>query len=185
MIVHDTLLAFLMYFHFVLLDYTHFFDEMSYFFIFLIFLNLIKFLLLMNLHFYSSFSTWMIFHGILCLLCLWWISTLSQLDENSYILFSLFFFMLVSFLSWWPSLFAHSLMFSQSLISPWWISFLPSFDEVKYPFFCWTLFSKLDELFIGLIVFIEDLTKWCWIHKVNTSSSRNIKHAYLISPTKV
>ena len=91
MIVHDTLLAFLMYFHFVLLDYTHFFDEMSYFFIFLFFLNLIKFLLLMNLHFYSSFSTWMIFHGILCLLCLWWISTLSQLDENSYILFSLFF----------------------------------------------------------------------------------------------
>ena len=122
--------------------------------------NLMSFVSLMNQH---SLTTWWKFlHSLLP-----------------------FFFMLVSFLSWWPSLFAHSLMFSQSLISPWWISFLPSFDEVKYPFFWWTLFSKLDELFIGLIVFIEDLTKWCWIHKVNTSSSRNIKHAYLISPTKV
>ena len=34
-----------------------------------------------------------------------------------------FFFWLKSFLSWWPSIFSHSLMLSQNLISSWWIFF--------------------------------------------------------------
>ena len=57
----------------------------------------------------------------------WWINILSKLDENSCIHFPLSLslsFWLKSFLDWWPSLFSHSLMLSQNLISPW-LDFLP------------------------------------------------------------
>ena len=87
---------------------------------------------------------------------------------------SLSFFVLFGWSLYWLDVllfFSHSLMLSQNLIYPWWISFLPSLMNWTFTFLWWTLFPKVDELFIGLIVFIEDLTKWCWIHKVNTSSS--------------
>ena len=65
----------------------------------------------------------------------WWISIFLQLDENSYIHFSLFFFFFF-FVEVFSSLmaisFSHSLMLSQNLISSWWISFLPSFDELSF-----------------------------------------------------
>ena len=93
---------------------------------------------LMNLHFCSSFSTWMIFHGISCLLCLlmnqyslatWWKFL------HSFLSLFFFFFWLKSFLAWWPTLFSHSLMLFQNLISPWWVFFLSSLMEWTIPFF--------------------------------------------------
>ena len=138
-------------------------------FLFLNFLNLIKFLLLMNLHVCSSFSTWMIFHGISYLLCL----LMNQYSLTTWWKF-LHSFLSLLFFEVFPNLmaffFSHCLMLFQNLISPWWISFLPSLMEWIVLLSWWTLFPKLDDLFIffffwiGLIVFIED-------HKVNTSSS--------------
>ena len=133
-----------MHFHFFFFDLiVHtFFMKCVLFFIFLIFLNLIKFLLLMNLHFFSFFSTWMIFHGISCFSCVfWWISILSQLNENSCTTWWKFLHSLLSFsilfFGWSLSglmaySFSHSLIPPQNLISPWWISFLPNFDELSF-----------------------------------------------------
>ena len=153
---------------------------MSYFFLFLIFLNLIRFCSWWVFIFaHPSQLEWFFMESHISHV-FWWISILSQLDENSWIHFSFFlfsFFLVEVFSSLMAFSFSHNLMLSQNLISPWWASFLPSLMGWTIPFLWWTLFPTLDELFTfsffwtGLIVFIEDLTKWCWIHRVNTSSS--------------
>ena len=128
MIVHDTLLSFLMHFHFSWLDWTHFFSKLA--------------------------------------LTTWW-KFLHSLP--SFFLFFCFFvfFWLKSFLAWWPSLFCFSQfdVFSKilSLLDgfPFFLALMNSLFWTWWIFLFWTCH----------IVFIEDLTKGCWIHKVNTSSS--------------
>ena len=123
---------------------------------------------------------------------------ISSLDESSFLLILLnlndLSWNLMSLVSFVKSIFSHNLMkilaftslffffvevFSSLMsfsfwlksYSPWWISFLPSLMNWTFAFLWWTLFPNVYELFIGLIAFFEDLIKWCWIHKVNTSSS--------------
>jgi len=127
------------------------------------------------LFFFSSSSIWLNFafdesSFLLILLNLnelsWNLKSLVSFDESIFshnlikilvftsLSLSLSLSWLKSFLAWRPSLFPHSLMLSQNLISPWWISFLTSLMEWTIPFRWWTLFPKLDELFISFIVFI-------------------------------
>ena len=128
-------------------------------------------LLLMNLHFCSSLSTWMIFHGISYLSCplmnkyslITWCKFLHSLLSLS---LSLSLVWLKFFLAWWPSLFFHTVWCFLKILSllngfPFYLALMNSL------FWTWWIF-----LFRTChIVFIKELTKWFWIHKVSTSSS--------------
>ena len=129
----DTLLSFLMYFHFSWRDWTHFFFWLMkcvFFFPFPHLPHLIRFFSWWFFIFaYSSKLEWsfMEFHVSRVF---WWISIFSQLDLSLFL-----FFWLKSFLAWWPTLFSHNLILFQNIISPWWAFFLSSLMEWTIHFF--------------------------------------------------
>ena len=124
MIVHGTLLSFLMHFHFSWLDWTHFFNKL------LFSHNLMKILA------FTSFFLFFFFFLV---------EVFSSLMAFSFLFLTIWCFLkILSLLDGFP--FFLALM--NSLFWTWWI------------FLFWTCH----------IVFIEDLTKQYWIHKVNPYS---------------
>ena len=146
------------------------------FFLFLIFLNLIRFCsrwLFIFAH--PSQLDWSFRESHISRV-FWWISILSQLDENSCIHFSLSLSLSLcvclslSLVEVFSSLIAFSF-----LLTIWCFLKILSFLD-GFPFYLALMNSLFWSWWIFLfwtshIVFIEDLTKWCWIHKVNTSLS--------------
>ena len=118
------------------------------FFLLLIFLNLIKFLLDE-----SSFLLILLNLNDLSWNLMSLVSFYESIFSRNLIKILAFTSLSFSFIEVFSSLmafsFSHILKLSQNLISPWWIFFfLPSLMGWTIHFLWWTLFSKLDELFI-------------------------------------